>query len=220
MIMCISKFMGDWIIIVCAACTSRHPFSGGSRNNCYYYIYIIITSRLIFVVLIHREPASTRFRGTIVDLETIGEFDRSYMKWDPRQYAGIRPTIFGYISWGELVQYCAEGESDLPEIEKVMNADIPFLDGPFYALNANFERCIIENSCGLQTNFIDVRGRIRGSKWGIRRRLGIPSYGDPFRGEGSRCVVEWLRGNYGDCLRHNRACLLIERDIHEFSLGI
>ncbi len=172
------------------------------------------------MVRVYKEPASMRVRGTLIDLETTGEFDRSYPPWDPRQYASIRPTIFGYITGDELVQYCAEGEDDLPEIREIMNATLPSLEGPFYALNTFFEGCIIENSCGSQASFVDVRGGIRGSKWDIRRHLGIPTYDDPFHGDGSLCIREWLRGNYDACMVHNRACLLIERDIYEFTLGI
>jgi len=174
----------------------------------------------VVMVLVYEEPASMRVRGTIIDLETVGEFDGCYPPWDLRHYAGVRPTIFGYITEDGLVQYCAEGEEDLREIGEIMGSTLPFLKGPFYALNTSFERCIIENMCGLQPFFYDVRGDIRGSKWGIRQDLGLPTYDDPFHGDGSRCMSEWRQGNYGDCMKHNRACLLIERDIHEYSLGL
>ena len=47
------------------------------------------------MVLARRERSFMRMRGTIIDLETIGGFDRAYPPWDPRQYAYISPTIFG-----------------------------------------------------------------------------------------------------------------------------
>ena len=169
----------------------------------------------------HREPSSMRIKGTIIDLESTGEFDREYPPWDPRQYASISPTIFGYITGETLVQHCAEGEEEIQEIVEIMKDALPRLEKPFYALNCNFEKCVITNTCGQEHPFHDVRERkYRGSKWAIRERLGIPTYGDPFDGDGLRCMLEWHEGNYDDCLRHNRACLLIERDIQEFARGI
>lgn len=46
-----------------------------------------------------------RVKGTIIDLETIGGFDRAYFPWDPKQYASISPTIFGYMTGENLVQH-------------------------------------------------------------------------------------------------------------------
>ena len=173
------------------------------------------------MVLEFREPISMRRKGTIVDLESIGDFDRTYPDWDPRQYTNIRPTIFGYLTENILVQYCAEGEDEIPELIDIMKLTLPKLADPFYALNSHFERCVITNTCGSELPFIDVRERrYRGSKWAIREELGIPTYDDPFLGNGYRCMLEWMEGNYDGCMKHNRACLLIERDIHEFALGI
>ena len=169
----------------------------------------------------HREPISMRIKGTIIDLETTGEFDRAYPPWDPRQYANISPTIFGYMTGETLVQHCAEGEEQIQDIVDIMKDALPRLEQPFYALNCNFERCVIINTCRQDHPFRDVReNKYYGSKWAIRQRLGIPTYGDPFHGDGLRCMHEWHRGNYDDCLRHNRACLLIERDIQEHTRGI
>lgn len=164
-----------------------------------------------------RETTSTHTRGTIIDLETIGDFDRTYPPWDPRQYRDIKPTILGYITGDILVQYCAEGEEEIPTLIDTMKKTLQSLEEPFYALNTSFERCIIENTCRLQPPFIDVRGNLRGSKWTIREQHGTPTYDDPFNGDGYRCIREWQKGNYHECLKHNRACLLIERDINEYS---
>ena len=162
-----------------------------------------------------------RVRGTIIDLESTGGFDRSYPRWDPRHYANISPTIFGYITGETLIQHCAEGEEQIQDIIKIIKDSLPRLEEPFYALNCNFERCVITNTCGQIHTFLDVReNKYYGSKWVIREQLGIPTYDDPFHGDGLQCMHEWHRGNYDDCLRHNRACLLIERDIQEHARGI
>ena len=169
----------------------------------------------------HREHSSMRIKGTIIDLESTGEFDRAYPPWDPRQYANISPTIFGYITGKALVQHCAEGEKQIHEIIEIMKEVLPGLEQPFYALNCNFEKSVITNTCGQTHPFQDVReNKYYGSKWAIREQLSIPTYDDPFHGDGLRCMHEWHRGNYDDCLRHNRACLLIERDIQEHARGI
>ena len=155
--------------------------------------------------------------GTIIDLETVGEFDRRFNSTDSRQYAQLRPTIFGYLSEGTLVQYCAEGYSDTFSLVDIMNATLPSLDSPFYALNCHFERGVCVHSCTcVPEPLLDVRGEnSRERKWDVRARLGIPTYNDPFNGNGYTCLLEWQNGNYADCLNHNRACLLIERDILE-----
>jgi len=173
------------------------------------------------MVLGRRERSSTRMRGTIIDLETIGRFNRAYPPWDPRHYASISPTIFGYLTGETLIQHCAEDTEEIQEIIEIMRDTLPRLEQPFYALNSNFEKSVITNTCGQIHPFLDVReNKYYGSKWAIREWLGIPTYDDPFHGDGLRCMHEWHRGNHRDCLLHNRACLLIERDIQEHARGI
>jgi len=171
------------------------------------------------VVIKFKEPASMRVKGTIIDLESNGDY-RNFPNRDPRRYTYINPTILGYIAGDALIQYCAEGEEEIPELVEIMKETLPALEVPFYALNTSFEKCVIENTCGIPTQFIDVRGSLRGAKWTIREQFGIPKYDDPFNGDGYKCLLEWLKGNYHECLKHNRACLLIERDIHQHTLGI
>jgi len=173
------------------------------------------------MVLARRERSYMHMRGTIIDLETIGGFNHAYPNWDPRHYANISPTIFGYLTGDTLTQHCAENTEEIQEIIETMRDTLPGLEQPFYALNCGFERCIIANTCRQDHPFRDIRGdRPRGSKWVIRQRLGIPTYDDPFHGDGLQCIHQWHRGNHRDCLLHNRACLLIERDIQEHARGI
>jgi hypothetical protein len=170
------------------------------------------------MVLENTEQVETKFKGTIIDLESIGDFNYDFPRWKPEHYLGIRPTIFGYLTNDMLVQYCAESESEIPVIVDEMKKTIPKLEEPFYALNTHFESCVILNTCSLEPPFRDVRHyKLSGGKWDIRKFLGFPTYGDPFNGIGYRCLLEWKKGNYYDCLKHNRACLLIERDIYEYT---
>jgi hypothetical protein len=167
------------------------------------------------MVIENFEHVPVFFEGSIIDLETIGDFDEIYRLWDPRRYIDFKPTIFGYICGNSLVQYCAEGYDEIADIISLMKKTLPNLERPFYAFNTNFEVGVIQNTCSYQPFFIDIRDNLYGSKWDIRKQLDIFTYNDPFNGEGCRCDSEWKIGNYDDCMKHNRACLLIERDIHD-----
>lgn len=167
------------------------------------------------MVIFRKQEAETIFKGTVIDLETTGNFNDAYPSSDVRRYEYHKPTIFGYLTNDILVQYCAEGFEEISRLTRIMDEVLPTLDPPFYALNCYFERgvCTYAGSV-IPDPLIDVRGKNpRGRKWDIRARLGIPTYNDPFDGNGYLCKVEWEKGNYLDCLNHNRACLLIERDI-------
>ena len=52
-----------------------------------------------------------------------------------------------------------------------------------------------------------------GGKESIAKKFGIRAYDDPFPGAGVKCIEEFKRGNIENCLKHNKACLLKERDI-------
>lgn len=174
------------------------------------------------MVIKYQETSKMHMSGTIIDLETIGEFDRQYHYSDTRQYAKLKPTIFGYLTGDNLVQYCAEGLADISNVVTIMNDILPSLDPPFYALNCNFEKGVFTHYCNnMPEPLIDMRGeKSFERKWDARARLGISTYDDPFNGKGYTCVLEWKKDNYSDCLKHNRACLLIERDILERTQGL
>ena len=169
-------------------------------------------------VLIKKEPSSMMYPGTIIDIETIGSFNYNYPKYEAEHYASVIPTIFGLLTNRSLVQYCAEGTRDIRNLLRKINSVLPILEEPLLALNCNFEYNVLSNcNCFVPPNFVDVRGQLlQASKWSIRERYGFPKYDDPFEGDGSLCIFEWQKGNYEDCLRHNRSCLLIERDIYEY----
>jgi hypothetical protein len=174
------------------------------------------------MVLLNQENIQTKFKGTLIDLETFGSFDQRFSASDSRRYALHKPTIFGYITEDNMVQYCAEGLDDIKNIVTIMNDILPTLDSPFYALNCHFERGVCTHSCStVPEPLIDVRGENSTErKWDVRARLGIPTYDDPFNGDGYACLLEWQNENYRACLSHNRACLLIERDILEHTQGL
>ena len=174
------------------------------------------------MIIKHTESALMRVEGTLIDLETIGEFDRRFHSSDTRYYAQLLPTIFGFITGNELVQYCAEEPSDIPALVTKMNDLLPTFSPPFFALNCIFEQGVCTHKCEFPLDpLIDVRGgNTYERKWDVRARLGISTYNDPFNGDGYKCMTEWEKGNYPDCMKHNRACLLIERDILEHTKGL
>ncbi|MDD5650366.1 MAG: hypothetical protein PHF86_08125 [Candidatus Nanoarchaeia archaeon] len=47
----------------------------------------------------------------------------------------------------------------------------------------------------------------------VVHNLDIPKYEDPFNGDGKKCMDSWILGNYKKSLKHNRSCLLKEKDI-------
>jgi hypothetical protein len=152
-----------------------------------------------------------RLKGSIIDIETTGGINFQRSPRDSSFYENLQPTIFGYLSDDLLVQYCAEGENEINNLIDIMSRIQ--LDEPCFALNIRFERNILIKFCKRDLWITDVRFGMYGSKWDIRERLGIPTYDDPFDGDSAKCDSTWVVGDYDNCLKHNRSCLLIERDI-------
>lgn len=154
-------------------------------------------------------------QGTIIDIETTGEFDEKYDPPDLRRFGDIKPTLFGYLVDDVIVQHCAESIDDIQDLVDYMTYTIPLLQQPFFALYTPFERHLLSKYCGLDPVITDVRGKIYMGKWKLREVLEIPTYNDPFDGDGNKCRLAWDKGDFESCLIHNQACLQIERDILE-----
>ena len=163
--------------------------------------------------MIERKETLEKFRlkGSIIDIETTGGINFQYPATDSKYYENLKPTILGYLTDDFLVQYCAEGENEIGDLVELMSE--MDLAEPIFALNTRFERNILKRFCDRDLWINDVRMGMRGAKWELRERLGIPTYDDPFNGDSTKCDSNWVIGNYNECLNHNRACLLIERDI-------
>jgi len=54
------------------------------------------------------EEAIGDIDGTVIDIETIGDFDKRY-KGDSREYRNLKQVILGYIDSERLCVYCANG---------------------------------------------------------------------------------------------------------------
>jgi len=165
------------------------------------------------MLLTHSEKNNLPFEGTIIDIESIGDFCRDY-RCDSREYKDIIPTIFGYINNNKLNILCAEGHSALEELKDEIIKVMPTLKKPLFAFQCDFETGTLFHSCGIMVEF---NGDLNKEKFEPKRDaiklLGIPNYDDPFYDNGYECMKAWLRGDYDSSMKHNRSCLLKERDI-------
>ena len=162
-----------------------------------------------------REEISSNFKGTIIDIETIGDFNGRYRNTgDWREYEGIQQVIFGLIN-GQFLQilYVTKKE-EIDELTGRISAIIDKLEKPFYAFNTSFEVNVLTCQLGRAIAFeCELQREKFESKANAVRELGIPTHGDPFNDKGLLCMYAWQNGEIEQAVAHNRACLLKERDI-------
>jgi hypothetical protein len=164
------------------------------------------------MVKVFSEDMNLDFEGTIIDLETIGNFQTRY--FDSRRYRNIIPVIFGIICKEELKIISAEDELDIEKLKKEINVNLPKLREPYFAFNSNFETGTLFHSCSYLAKFQgELNKEMYEGKWKAVRELGISNYGDPFHDKGLECSKAWLRGEIDMAIAHNRSCLLKEKDI-------
>ncbi len=163
------------------------------------------------MIIEHKQDISSNFEGTIIDIETIGEFNNQY--YDSRRYKDIQLVIFGSINRYALHIFCAEGIEAINELKEKTKDIIDSLERPFYAFNTEFERSVLFYELGREIDFDGELQEGRESKANVRSYLGIPNYDDPFYDNGYPCMTAWENGEFDKAIAHNRACLLKERDI-------
>ena len=163
------------------------------------------------MIIEHKKDISSNFEGTIIDIETTGEFLNQYN--DSRRYKDIKLVIFGFINRYTLHIFCAKGIEAISELKEKTWKIINSLQRPFYAFNCNFERGVLFYELGKEIDFDGELQRGRESKAKARKRLGIPNYDDPFYDRGLWCMNAWHNGEFDAAIAHNRACCLKERDI-------
>lgn len=161
---------------------------------------------------IHSEETKSDFNGTIIDLETIGDFHEEFK--DSRRCAWIRPVIFGFIQRDKLEIYYAESSSSIKQLNEEIDSIIDELEKPFYAFNSSFESYVLFHNLGRK---IEFERELNKEQYEKKEKavsfLEISQYGDPFNGEGRKCILAWNSGDMGNAIAHNRSCLLKERDI-------
>lgn len=161
----------------------------------------------------YEENVSSDFEGTIIDIETIGEFNRLF-EYDSRQYREIIQVIFGYINNKYLRVYCAKDSNSIERLMEMTGKLITTLDKPLYAFNCDFESCVWFHHIGINILFDGELNKEKyESKKSVVKLLGIPNYNDPFFDNGFMCMKAWNNREFDKAIAHNRACLLKERDI-------
>jgi len=167
----------------------------------------------------HEEAVEADFKGTIIDIETVGEFGEAPYSQDKEDYLAryrdIRITTVGILAGGKLQIFAAKGVEHLADFQRNAIMFMSRLTGPLHAFNKAFEEACFYWNSGREILAIDrdiqmTRGE---KKEAVVRGLGLPGYDDPFNGEGRLCVRAFQSGKVGDVIRHNRACLLKEYGI-------
>jgi hypothetical protein len=167
------------------------------------------------LILEHREDISSNFKGTIIDIETIGDFNGRYRNTgDWREYEGIQQVIFGLINGQYLQILYVTKKEEINELNDRILGLIDKLEKPFYAFNTSFEKCVLTCQLGKEISVeCELQREKYESKANAVRELGIPTHGDPFNDKGLLCMYAWQNGEFERAVAHNRACLLKERDI-------
>mgnify|MGYP001034152389 CR=1 FL=1 len=164
-----------------------------------------------------REDIISDFNGTVIDIETIGEFNDNRLYKicnDSRQYESIQQVILGLINRHGLKIFCAEGNEAINDLAIRTKEIIEKLERPLYGFNVGCESSVWFHQLGITVIFDgELQKEKFESKASARRTLRIPNYDDPFDDRGYDCMKAWERGNFDQAIAHNRACLLKERDI-------
>ncbi len=163
----------------------------------------------------HREVIHSDFTGTIIDIETIGDFNERYRNTgDIREYEDIQQVIFGLVTKDYLQILYVRGKDEIPELTNRIAGIIDKLEKPFYAFNTSFEKQVLSLRLGRNISFeCELQKERFESKARAVRELGIPAHDDPFNDKGILCMYAWQNGDFERAVAHNRACLLKERDI-------
>lgn len=163
------------------------------------------------MIIEHEEDIVSDFEGTIIDIETIGEFLNQYP--DSRRYRSIHLVIFGFINKSALRIFCANEIAAINELKETTMDIVDSLERPFYAFNTDFERSVLFYELGREIAFNGELQEGHESKASACSYLDIPNYDDPFYDRGVLCMRAWQDGELDRAIAHNRACLLKERDI-------
>jgi len=163
------------------------------------------------MIEIYTEDIKSDFEGTIIDIETIGEFSREP---DSRRYKQIIPVVFGFITKDGIKIFCAKTENSIETLKQNIREILPQLEKPFYAFNTEFERGVLFHALGLDVKFdCELTKEKYESKSTAIKLLKISNYDDPFNDNGILCMDAWLKGFIKSSIAHNRSCLLKEKDI-------
>ncbi len=160
-----------------------------------------------------QEKIESDFKGTIIDIETIGDFSQTY-KYDSRRCLAVKQVILGYINKAGLHIYCARSTAGIEKLKLMTPEIVAGLEKPFYAFNCSFESSVWFHHAGIRIDFVgELQAEPFERKKDTVSRLGISNYDDPFFDLGYMCMKAWSKQDFEKAIAHNRACLLKERDI-------
>ncbi len=163
------------------------------------------------MVKVHNENIKSNFKGTIIDIETIGNFSNFS---DSRRYRNVVPVIFGYINRDGISILCAKNKESIEALNQKIVEVLDTLERPFYAFNCDFESGVFFHNLNNEIIFDKELNTERfEAKKNAVSFLKIPQYDDPFFDNGRLCMESWLKGEIEKSIAHNRSCLLKERDI-------
>ena len=184
------------------------------------------------MVLELHEDKDLSFIGTIIDIETTGEYCNTYKirgtgnPRDSRVYKDLKMVIFGYMNKQGLHIYCAKGIEGIFEVKEAAKQILVATEKerPFYAFNCHQEMGVFYHNLNLEIRFDrELQSEEFEKKEEALCSLGIlDSYGDPFHNEvkpGNSCRMAWERGYFEKAILHNRACLLKEYELLRIGRG-
>ncbi|MHA2024685.1 MAG: hypothetical protein ACW98U_02195 [Candidatus Thorarchaeota archaeon] len=168
-----------------------------------------------------KERVKTVFDGSIIDIETIGDFSEVNRGTPPmgsdylKRYRSMRITAVGVLSAGKLTICVANGYENLDAFQKIATKVMRDTSVPLYAFNKTFEEgCYFWNSeeRSLEIDY-ELQQAVLERKEDVVKALNIDDYDDPFHGKGVRCKSAFASGDLQSIMKHNRACLLKENQI-------
>ena len=105
------------------------------------------------MILELKEEIISDFKGTIIDIETIGEFNGRYRNsGDWREYEGIQQVIFGFVNSQYLQILWVKNKEEICELNERVSGIIDKLEKPFYAFNTAFEKNVLTCQLGRPIN--------------------------------------------------------------------
>jgi len=124
-----------------------------------------------------REEIVSDFKGTIIDIETIGDFNGRYRNTgDWREYEGIQQVIFGYVNSQYLQILWVKQKEEIAELNDRVAKIIDTLEKPFYAFNTAFEKNVLTCQLGRAVNVeCELQREKFESKSNAVRELRIPA---------------------------------------------
>jgi hypothetical protein len=157
------------------------------------------------------------FMGAVIDIESDEQpFMDSFR--GAHRYRNFNAVCCGFLD-SNLMEII--GRTDTKSDKFFKEAVASRLDGtiePYYAFNAGFDMAVLSRLLGRNVNFHgELRPVLKWKKEYYRRDLVIPSFDDPFGGEGKLASAEWTSylktGNIDSIkkiMAHNAACVCTE----------